>query len=70
MPFYGRTLCNQMDIRLVLLGLVVMSATELVLPFNVGAHRITPLTPTHDPPMLPPVSSKRMQQPQQRGSSA
>jgi hypothetical protein len=45
-----------MDIRLVLLALVVMSATELVLPFNVGAHRITPTTPTPTLPSLLPIT--------------
>ena len=53
-------------IQLVLLGLVVMPTTELVLPFNVDRHFITPTTPTQDPPMLPPSSSRRKQQPQRQ----
>jgi len=63
---FSTTLSNPIGIRLVLLGLVVMPTTELVLPFDVDGHLITPTTPTPDPPMLPPSSSKRKRQLQQQ----
>jgi hypothetical protein len=53
---FSTTLSNPINIRLVLLALVVMPTTELVLPFNVDGHRITPTTPTQDPQMLLPAS--------------
>jgi hypothetical protein len=54
-PFLlGSRLSNPKGTRQVLLGLVVMPSTELVLPFDVDGHQITPTTPTQDPPMLPP----------------
>lgn len=42
---FSTTLSNPIGIRLVLLGLVVMPTTELVLPFNVDGHLLTPTTP-------------------------
>ena len=38
MQGFSTTLSNPIGIRLVLLGLVVMPATELVLPFNVNHY--------------------------------
>jgi len=35
---FSTTLSNPISIRLVLFGLVVMPATELVFPFNVDGH--------------------------------
>jgi len=60
------TLSNPISIRLVLLALIVLPVAVLVLPFNVDGHEINPTTPVPDPPMLPPSSSRRTQQPQQR----
>ena len=37
---FSTTLCNPISIRLVLLGLVVMPATELVLVFDVDGYAI------------------------------
>jgi len=56
---FSTTLSNPISIRLVLLGLVVMPTTELVLPFDVDGHRITPTTPTPDPAQATPISAKR-----------
>ena len=39
---FSTTLSNPIGIHLVLLRLVVMATTELVLPFNVDVHLITP----------------------------
>jgi hypothetical protein len=69
MPFasgFSTTLSNPISIRLVLLGLVVMPKTKLVLPLNVDGHWITPTTPTQDPPVPLPSSSRKRQQPQQQ----
>jgi len=49
---FSTMLSDPAGVRLVLLGLVVMPATELVLMFDVDGHRINPTTPDPDPPML------------------
>jgi hypothetical protein len=54
------------SIRLVLLALVVMPTTELVLPFNVDGHSITPTTPDPTPLVPLPFLSSNLQQLQQQ----
>jgi len=63
---FSTALSDPIGIRLVLLGLVVMPVAVLVLVFDIDGHRITPTTPTQDPPMLLPYAGKRKQQLQQR----
>ena len=59
---FSTTLSDPIGILLVLLALVVMPTTELVLPFNVDGHWITPTTPDPTPPTLPPFLSSKLQQ--------
>ena len=59
---FSTTLSDPIGILLVLLALVVMPTTELVLPFNVDGHWITPTTPDPTPPTLPPFLSSNLQQ--------
>jgi hypothetical protein len=63
---FSTTLSNPISIRLVLLSLVVLPTTELILPFNVDGHWITPTTPIPTPPTLLPSSDRNSQRPQRQ----